>query len=100
MYWTVSTVTSSVLEVWPNHGLKLNEYRIIPMTAALAGNMMFRSMTTMRRNWRGGSGAGISNSAGSRFSHWTWLGFINSLTMKNDLAQQFQHALRNFFNRP
>jgi hypothetical protein len=58
------------------HGVMSKEYRIIPMKTALTGSMMLRSIMTMRRSSRGGSGAGISNSAGSRFSHWAWLGFI------------------------
>ena len=74
---------------------------MIPMKTALTGSMMLRSMNSMRRSRRAGSGAGISNSAGSRFSHWAWLGFMvnsrDATQIENFTARHFQARAPRFF---
>ena len=69
MNCTVSVIRSDMLNGRPNHRVEWKEYKIIPMNAALTGSIMSRSMNSMRRSRRGGSGAGISNKTGNRLSH-------------------------------
>ncbi len=59
MNCTVSTITSSVLFAIPTHAVMSNEYETIAMKTILTGSMMLRSIITMRRSRRAGSGAGI-----------------------------------------